>query len=359
MRFLVSILFFLIVTLIPVQANSPAVVNGLREEYQAKMEVWTLSMQAAATPEAQQKIWAERPDATVYAGKMWTLLKPSLAQDWTIESAAWLLKLVCAFPTEGLTPESVSMRNEIIAQVMNATEKQHLRSAKLAPMCLGLLAVRGTVSLKLLERIEKENPDAAVQGVAALCVAILLQDLSEDVGTMKRRLTLIRKAIIQSAHVEIDGISVAKMADDQLYVILNLTKGRVAPDLNGIDVTGANGKLSDFSGKVVVLLFWNTAIADYERVLEIHRNLVKKMAGKPFVLIGVTDDSVASLRSLQAEGTITWRNFADTKGVLAKQYRVPSLPFCYVLDHERKIQYVGNPGSFVELTADALVLEAK
>lgn len=359
MRFLVSILTLLLVTLLPMRANSPAVVNGLRDEYKAKMEVWTLSMQAAATPETQQAIWAQRPDATVYAGKMWTMLKPSLAQDWTIESAAWLLKLVCAFPAEGLTPEVVQLRKEIIAQVISATEKQHLRSAKLAPMCLGLLAVRGTVSLKLLERIEKENPDAAVQGVAALSIAILLQELSEDAETMKRRLTLIRKAIIQSAHVEIDGISVAKMADDQLYVILNLTKGRVAPDLSGIDITGTNGKLSDHAGKVVVLLFWSTAITDYERVLEIHRNLVKKMAGKPFVLIGVTNDSVASLRSLQAEGTITWRNFVDTKGALANQYRVATLPFCYVLDHERKIQYFGTPGSFVELTADALVLEAK
>lgn len=359
MRSLVSILFLLIVTIFPLQANSSAVVNGMREEYKAKMEVWTLSMQTATTPEAQEKIWAQRPDATVYAAKMWVMLKPSLAQDWTIDPAAWLLKLVCAFPVEGLTPEAVALRKEVIAQVMTAMEKQHIRSAKLAPMCMGLLAVRDTLSLKLLERIEKENPDRSVQGVAALAIAILLQDLSEDAENMKRRLTLIRKAIIESAHVEIDGITVAKMADDQLYVIRYLTKGRVAPDMEGIDVTGLKGKLSEFAGKVVVLLFWNTAIPEYERVLEIHSKLVKKMEGKPFVLIGVTNDSVASLRSLQAEGTITWRNFVDTKGELARQYRVQSLPFCYVLDHERKIQYYGNPGSFVELTADALVLEAK
>jgi peroxiredoxin len=354
-----ALLLLIVFALLPAQATTPAMAKGLRDEYQAKMEVWTLSMQAAASPEAQQMVWAQRPDAYVYAGKMWSILKPSMAQDWTIEPAAWLLKLVGTFPSQGLTPEAAMLRKDITLQIMNATEKSHLRSAKLAPMCLGLLAVRDTLALKLLERIDKENTDVTVQGVAALCVAVLLQDLGEDPEIMKRRLTLLRKAIIHSAHVEIDGISVAKMADDQLYVILNLTKGRVAPELTGIDVTGAQGKLSDHAGKVVVLLFWNTAINDYERVLEIHRNLVAKMAGKPFVLMGVSNDSLASLRSLQAAGTITWKNFADAKGDLAKQFRVPTVPYCYVLDHQRKIQYFGSPGSFVELTADALVAEAR
>lgn len=359
MRFLVSLVCLIVFSHLPLQANTPAVVSGLREEYKAKMEVWTLSMQTATTAEAQQKIWSQRPDAVVYATKLWAALKPQLAQDWTIEPCAWLLKLINTFPADGITPETLEMRKEIILQILGAVEKQHLRSAKLAPMCLGLVAVRDSLALKLLERIEKENPDRSVQGVAALAIATLLQDLSEDPENMKRRLTLIRKAIIESAHVEIDGISVAKIADDQLYVIRYLTKNRVAPDLSGVDETGATGKLSEYAGKVVVLLFWNSAIPDYERVLEIQNKLVKKMEGKPFVLIGVTNDSLPSLRVMKAEGVITWRNFLDPKGELARQYRVQGLPFCYVLDHERKIQYVGNPGSFVELTADALLLDVK
>lgn len=359
MRFFASLLFFIVFSHLPLQANTPLLVNGLRDEYKAKMELWTQSMQATATAEAQQKMWSQRPDAVLYATKMWAALKPQLAQDWTIEPCSWLLKLVCSFPAEGTAPEALEMRKEIILQILASVERQHLRSAKLAPMCLGLVAVRDSLALKLLERIEKENPDRSVQGVAALAIATYLQDLSEDPENMKRRLTLIRKAIIESAHVEIDGITVAKIADDQLYVIRYLTKNRVAPDLAGIDETGLAGKLSDCAGKVVVLMFWNSAVSEYERVLEIQRNLVKKMAGKPFVLIGVTNDSLASLRAMKAEGVVTWRNFLDPKGELARQYRVQSLPFCYVLDHERKIQYVGNPGSFVELTADALLLDVK
>ncbi|MFM2221298.1 MAG: hypothetical protein RLZZ553_1046 [Verrucomicrobiota bacterium] len=359
MRSAILFLLFLSSVTHPLLANNQEMVKGLREEYKTKMEVWSLSMQSAGTADAQQKIWAQRPDGKTYATKMWAVLKPSLAQDWSIDSSAWLLKLLCSLPKEGLSPEFVTIRKEIIQQVMASVDQQHLRSPKLAPMCMGLLAVGDTLSLQLLERIEKENPDRSVQGVAALAISVLLQNLSEDPQTLKRRLTLIRKAIIESAHVEIDGITVAKIADDQLYAIRYLTKNRVAPDLEGLDVTGAKGKLSDHAGKVVVLLFWNSAMTEYERVLEIQRNLVKKMEGKKFVLIGVTNDSLASLRTMQADGVVTWRNFLDPKGELARQYRVATMPYCYVLDHERKIQYAGTPGSFVELTSDALLLDVK
>lgn len=338
---------------------NPEVAQGVRQEYQTKMEVWALSLRAAATAEEQQKRWQERPDAALYAGKMWTALRSSLHQEWTLDPAAWLVKLLCAPTSERQTPELVALRKEVLSQVLAAIDKQHWSSAKMASMCFALYAMRDSRSLPLLEKIEKSNPDRTVQGVAALAIAMLLQDLSDDGKTMQRRLTLIRKAIIESAHCEIDGVTVAKMAEDQLYVIRFLSKNRVAPDLAGVDVTGAPGKLSEYGGKVVVLLFWNSAAEDHQRVLEIHRDLVKKMAKKPFVLIGVTSDATESVRSMQAEGLVTWRNFLDPEGELAKQFRVSNFPICYVLDHERKIQYVGAPGSFVELTADALVMDVK
>lgn len=353
-----SLLVLSILAFSPLRAN-PAVVDGVRQEYLAKMEVWSLSMQAASSVEEQQKRWSERPDALLYAGKMWTALRPALAEEWSIEPAAWLLKLMCSAPVQGMSPEFVALRKEIVGQVMMAVEKHHLRSAKMAPMCLGLFATRDSSSLKLLEKIERENPKAEVQGVAALAIAMLLQDLSDDAATMQRRLTLIRKAIIESAHMEIDGVTVAKMAEDQLYLIQYLSKNRVAPDFSGVDVAGVAGKLSEYAGKVIVLLFWNSTMMDQERVLTIQRQLVSKMEGKPFVLIGVTNDPLANVRAMQADGVVTWRNFLDTKGEIAKQYRVQSRPICYVLDHQRKIQYVGMPGSFVELSADALLMDVK
>ena len=356
MRNLLLLTLFPILMSFSASAQSVAIADGLRTEFKGKMDLWTMSVQAATTKEAQEKLWAERPNGDEYAKKIWTALRGSLEQEGSLESASWLLKLVRSLPADEASPETQALRNEIVQQVTNVVEKQHVRSPRLASMCMGLVAVGDMRSLKLLERVEKENPDRAVQGVAALGVAMLLQNLSDDVTTMKRRLNLIRKAIIESAHVEIDGVTVAKLADDQLYVIRYLTKGREAPDLKGVDVSGNTFALSELKGKVVVLLFWNSAIDDFERFLDMHQKLTKKMEGKSFALIGVTNDSTATLRLLQANGSLPWRNFCDANSELAKLYRVQNRPIAYVLDQNRMIQYMGNPGSFAELTADALLL---
>ncbi len=62
---------------------------------------------------------------------------------------------------------------------------------------------------------------------------------------------------------------------------------------------------------------------------------------------------------MEADGTVTWPNLSDPANKLAAEYRVGSWPLVYVLDGERKIHYSGAPGSFAELTAEALLSEVK
>jgi hypothetical protein len=96
------------------------------------------------------------------------------------------------------------------------------------------------------------------------------------------------------------------------------------------------------------------------RVLEMTSALVEKFAGKPFALIGVNNDPVENLREMQKQpNLVTFPNFSDPNNLLANEYRIGSWPLVYVLDGERKIAYAGPPGSFVELTASALLDPAK
>ena len=48
-------------------------------------------------------------------------------------------------------------------------------------------------------------------------------------------------------------------------------------------------------------------------------------------------------------------NFSDPRNELSVTYRVGTWPLVYVLDRERKIQYVGTPGSFVNASVAALM----
>ena len=85
--------------------------------------------------------------------------------------------------------------------------------------------------------------------------------------------------------------------------------------------------------------------------------LQKTYAEKGLVLVGVNNDTVANLRSIQQTDAdlLGFPNFSDPRNELSGTYRVGTWPLVYVLDRERKIQYVGTPGSFVNASVAALI----
>lgn len=335
-------------------AGGAADAAAIRKDYQNSMRLWSLRIKAANDEASQRAAWDLRPDEAGYARKMWSCLQPSLSEDWTLEPAAWLLRI-----SPNLTTQADGARKSLLAgeveQIRAAVEKYHMKSPKLAPMCFGLVSIQDPRSMALLEKIEFGHPDPKIQGTAALGVAMLLRNLSDEQDVLKRRLTLLRKAIINSSDVEFEGASVAKFAEDELYLIQYLTKGREAPQLTGTDANGKPLKLGDFRGKVVVLMFWNNGGEQAQQLLDWAGGMRKKYDGKAIALLGVNHDATAALRDLQKSGKVTWPNFSDPLNELAAVYRVGGFPLVYVLDREGKIRFSGAPGSFVELTVDALL----
>jgi peroxiredoxin len=336
---------------------SPAEALRVRKTWDLRQETWELELKTATSPEAKAKVLAARPDATQAARDMWKAIGASLGEEWTIEPAAWFLRatpgLLTTNPDGGTRP---AFAGEIDA-IRKAVETRLLKSPKLAPMCMALVTNQDPRSLAILEKIIAENPDTKVQGVASLAAAMVLKSLGDDTEVMKKRISNLRAAIIKSADVDLGGTKVADLARDEIYIITYLTKGRVAPDLSGVDSGGKPIRLSDHKGKVIYLVFWSSNMIEAKRVVEIVGETVRKFQGRPFVVVGVNQDSLETLRSLEGDGTVTWRSLTDLPGELAKEYRVASVPMVYILDGERKIHYSGTPGSFAELTAEALLPE--
>ena len=77
------------------------------------------------------------------------------------------------------------------------------------------------------------------------------------------------------------------------------------------------------------------------------RTLVKKLADKPFALIGVNSDSDRDkIKAIIEEKNITWRSFwngpGGTSGPISKRWQVRGWPTLYVLDAEGVIRYKGH-----------------
>ncbi len=91
------------------------------------------------------------------------------------------------------------------------------------------------------------------------------------------------------------------------------------------------------------------------------RSLVKKLAKRPFALLGVnSDSSVVELKEIKKNNDITWRSFFDgggTGGPISTKWNVRSWPTIYVLDSEGKIRYKHVRGEAMDKAVDTLLAE--
>ena len=90
------------------------------------------------------------------------------------------------------------------------------------------------------------------------------------------------------------------------------------------------------------------------------RSLVKRLADKPFALIGVNSDKDLEKLAprLKAE-QITWRSFWNgpqgTGGPISKAWNVSGWPTIYVLDAEGVIRAKGVRGKAMDRVVDELL----
>lgn len=328
--------------------------------YQLGVERWVLETRIAANPEERQAAAAKRPDPDAAAHEVWQAIAAELDQPWILPYAAWFIQMVdgIGMMDAGDDPDAAGFGDQL-KRVLDAISRFHLKSDGLAPVCMAL-AGRGTPErLALLADIRSEHPDETVRGVAALAESLALKPLGDEPAVIAKRLELLREAIIKSNDFKVhEESTVGDVAREELYVISNLTIGRTAPDLTGRDTAGRAMKLSDHAGKVVILMFWSATDPAAREFIEFAAAMQDRLRGEPIELVGVNTDATAILRPMQADGRVTWQNFSDPEGRLAREYRVGFTPLCFVLDGNRVIRHVGPPGAFVELAASASVEDA-
>ena len=90
------------------------------------------------------------------------------------------------------------------------------------------------------------------------------------------------------------------------------------------------------------------------------RSLVKKMEGKPFVLLGVNSDPKERVRRAMKKENITWRSWwdgGDSFGPIATKWNVHSWPTVYVLDQRGVIRYRNVRDKTLDEAIDLLIRE--
>ncbi len=89
--------------------------------------------------------------------------------------------------------------------------------------------------------------------------------------------------------------------------------------------------------------------------------MVKRLADKPFALIGINSDGDRSVvNKILAREKITWRNVIDgnTRGPIATAWNISGWPTIYVLDKEGKIRHRDLRDDELEKAVVKLLAEA-
>lgn len=341
-------LLLLLLSALPIQA-SPTEAERIKRGHALAAETWGLRWQIASDPLEKKKLLETRPDTSATATELWRQIAPSLKEAWTIPYAAYFLSI-----TGGTTGPAFTEERK---RILETFSQHHTTKPGIAPFCIAVAENGDVKNLPLLEKITAENPEEATKGIAALSSSMLLKTLGDAPELMKKRLTYLRQAIIMAADQTVGEISVADIVTEELYLIRFLSKGRLAPDLSGTDVGGRTIKLSEMRGKTVILLFWDATSPETDRLITITNQMAVKYADKPVAILGITPEALGRIRELQADGSIKWNNLIDPTDKLAQEYRIGTRPAAFVISPAGKLEYIGSPGSFVELTVDAMLAD--
>jgi thiol-disulfide isomerase/thioredoxin len=143
------------------------------------------------------------------------------------------------------------------------------------------------------------------------------------------------------------GTPQAKRAAGILFAEEHLQVGMTAPDVSTVDPDGAAFKLSDFRGKVTVLVFWGFWCAPCRAMLPHEQALVERYKDKPFALVGVnTDMNKDEYKQHAQQMKVTWKQSwqGNRQGPWPEAWGITSFPTVIVVDAQGVIRAIDTRG---------------
>ena len=158
-------------------------------------------------------------------------------------------------------------------------------------------------------------------------------------GTVDSETEILFKKLSPEVRKTLLGLEMAKRIADQK----TLKPGMIAPDFSQPDVNGKSVKLSDFSGKYVLLDFWASWCAPCRVQSPELVKTYNQYKNRNFTILGISLDEVDGKekwkKAIKDDG-LSWTQVSDLKhwdNQTAKLYSVRALPETILIDPSGKI----------------------
>jgi peroxiredoxin len=142
-----------------------------------------------------------------------------------------------------------------------------------------------------------------------------------------------------------------------------LAVGMPAPGIDAPCLDGMTRKLSDYRGKVVVLVFWGSWCGPCMQQVPHERELFERNKDRPFAILGV-DAEVEQDEGLKAvsQQKMTWPHFYDGapgEGPIVARYHVSMFPSVFVIDAKGVIRFKNASGKELDKAVEELLKEVE
>jgi len=191
-----------------------------------------------------------------------------------------------------------------------------------------------------MNRFRKLDPDAMIREAEEACERVIRD--YPDV----RPVALVRPSPLDydarliyrgSQDAEAAKGTLGDLARSRLDELRGVAVGKPAPEIVGEDDRGKPMSLADFRGKAVLLTFSGNWCGPCVSMYPDERELVKRLAGRPFVLLNVNSDETREQLSKSIEsGTITWRCWWEARDdglrPIAERWKIRAWPTIFLID---------------------------
>jgi thiol-disulfide isomerase/thioredoxin len=227
----------------------------------------------------------------------------------------------------------------------------------------------------LIQAVAKKNRDKTARGQAIIAIAWeakwkfevaeykKAKDADDLAAAAEKAFEIVVKDYADCRRlIREDARTLGEEAKQELFALRNLRIGKTAPEIKGEDLDGKKLALSDYRGKVVVLVFSGSWCGPCRALYPHERGLVTRMEGKPFALIGVNSDKDRDkAKQHMADEKNDWRCFWNGKegpaGPIARLYNVRGWPTVFVLDAKGVIRYKDAIRKELDEAVDVLLEE--
>jgi len=257
---------------------------------------------------------------------------------------------------------------------LEALKKDHLDSPKMVQVCRSLNESDSKQAVSFLRAVLDNSKDHHSQGQACYSLATHAKRIAQRAkdndeenadNLTKEAEDLFERVIKDFGDIKYGNLTFKDFAEGEVFEMRFLVVGMNVPEIDGEDTEGARMKLSDFKGKVVLLEFWGHWCGACMSFVPHERELVKKLDGKPFAIVGINSDRDRD-KSKEADkkSEITWRSFwngGSPDGSIATKWNVRKWPTLYLIDHTGVIRnkYKGLPGDSIDRVIGELVKDAE